>query len=732
MMTTNHGAAPGDWAHWSFVLGLMADLLPVVSNPSAIISETSKLQGIGKTPSTYIGMPTARRVVGIPGWTAKQTIDEEVEQWSEDTDLGICLQTREVRAIDVDVTDAAEAQAINDVIMSMLGDLPKRYRSNSSKFAVAIRLPGEMAKRKLVTEHGIIEFLATGQQFIVSGTHPSGARYEWRGGLPVNIINVSLEQFNALWEALERRFATDDAVQSRELAKRKSGDSFETDDLVRDFLQATKRVISIDRDGALAIECPWNYQHTSGSVGDSSTVWFPAGTKGYELGHFRCLHGHCEHRQDDEFIETLNMPMMNVIDMFEVVPQRFVLAADGTPTGEVILDKPNYSRTPRLEIRATLDNVRMALERIDVCHMDIAYDNFKDELVVRVGGNEWRNFTDEDNTALRLVLEQGGFLPVGAELVRDVVRLVAKQKQFDSAIDWAEGLVWDGVPRVEMFNHTHLGAENTPYTRAVSTYTWTGMAGRCLVPGIKADICPIWETPGQGESKSSAIKMMVPHPEMFSEMSLKESEENIARKMRGKLLGELAEMDGLKSRDVESTKKMLSSVGANIVPKYKEHAVMVYRRFIMIGTTNETEILFDTSGNRRLAPFRIKRANLKRIEMDRTQLWAEAVVIFKKLGVCYQGVEEHMAPEHEKFRAIDSWESDIADWLNLNNSVDGEFPRNCEILTTGKILQKALHFSPDRIKRADEMRAGKVMKLLGFENKQLMIDGERKHVWRKV
>ena len=731
-MNNNHGAAPGDWAHWSFVLGLTSDLLPVVSNPSAIISETSKLQGIGKTPSTYIGTSSARRVVGILGWTAKQTIDEEIEQWSEDTDLGICLQTREVRAIDVDVTDPAEAQAINDVIVSMLGDLPKRYRYNSSKFAVAIRLPGELPKRKLVTAHGIIEFLATGQQFIVSGTHPSGVRYEWRGGLPVSIINVSIEQFNALWQALEHQFATEDSADSREFSKRKSGDSFETDDIVRDFLIATKRVISTDRDGALIIECPWNDQHTSGSVGDSSTVWFPAGSKGYERGHFRCLHGHCEHQTDDAFIDTLDMPSMQVIDMFEVVPQRFVLAADGSPTGEVVLDSPNYSRTLRLEIRATLDNIRMALMRVDVCNMDIAYDNFKDEISIRIKGDEWRNFTDEDNTALRLVLEQGGFLPVGADLVRDVVRLVAKQKQFDSAIDWAEKLVWDGVPRVEMFNHTHLGAEDTPYTRAVSMYTWTGMAGRCLVPGIKADICPIWETPTQGENKSSAIKMMVPKPEMFSEMTLHETEENIARKMRGKLLGELAEMDGLKARDSESTKKMVSSVGANIVPKYKEHAVLVLRRFIMIGTTNDNEILFDISGNRRWAPFRIKRANLERIEMDRTQLWAEAVVIFKKLGVCYQGVEQFMKPEHEKFRAIDSWESDISDWLNLNNSIDGEYPRNFENLTTSRILQRALHFSPDRIKRADEMRAGKVMKLLGFENKQLTIGGNRKHVWRKV
>jgi hypothetical protein len=46
-------------------------------------------------------------------------------------DYGICLQTRLVRALDIDVSDPGEAEAIADVIEDF--GLPCRKRSNSPK-----------------------------------------------------------------------------------------------------------------------------------------------------------------------------------------------------------------------------------------------------------------------------------------------------------------------------------------------------------------------------------------------------------------------------------------------------------------------------------------------------------------------------------------------------------------------------------------------------------------------
>lgn len=179
---TSCGATPQEWAHFSGVLGLTADLLPVVSNPKAIISAASNMKTCGKTPSVY---NRNRGVVGINGWTTRVSTHNDIAQWLLEPDYGICVQTRLVRALDVDIEDVEEAETVKESLTAL--GLPMRYRDNSSKFLLVFRLGGEYAKRVLHTKSGIIEFLATGQQFVACGTHPSGARYQWRGGLPKEI-----------------------------------------------------------------------------------------------------------------------------------------------------------------------------------------------------------------------------------------------------------------------------------------------------------------------------------------------------------------------------------------------------------------------------------------------------------------------------------------------------------------------------------------------------------------
>jgi len=195
-MTEQYGATPKEWDHWSTVLGLTTDLLPVVSNPSAKISPASKMKGIGKTPSVY---NQGGLVAGIPNWTSKLATPEEVGLWSTEPDYGICLQTRAVRAIDVDIEDPGESRMVRAALLSFLGPVPVRVRSNSSKFLILVNTPGDMSKRVIKTAHGIIELLATGQQCVIAGTHPSGARYEWEGGLPSGIAHLPLEKIEVLW-----------------------------------------------------------------------------------------------------------------------------------------------------------------------------------------------------------------------------------------------------------------------------------------------------------------------------------------------------------------------------------------------------------------------------------------------------------------------------------------------------------------------------------------------------
>ena len=332
---TGPGATADEWAHFDVLLGLTADLLPVVSNANARVAPNSTMKDIGKTPSRYNG---DRQVVGIANWTQLQSTPEQIARWAKDRDLGVCVQTRRVRALDVDVPDADQAAAIAAFIARHC-HLPRRQRGNSAKFLLAFELPGDFTKRRVKTAHGMVEFLATGQQFIALGTHPSGARYEWAGGLPDEFPTLTAEQFETLWAALVAEFGVEDAVTSGASVKaRKLADVVTNDPVAKHLLDAgwVKRA---ERDGRLHITCPFEAEHTSESS-ESATTYFPAHTGGYANGHFECLHAHCQHRSDDQFKEGVSYVDENLLSEFERIAsgdagrEASASAVAGQPDGE--------------------------------------------------------------------------------------------------------------------------------------------------------------------------------------------------------------------------------------------------------------------------------------------------------------------------------------------------------------------------------------------------------------
>lgn len=318
-----YGATLDEWATFTLILGLDEDLLPVVSNPNAKISENSNIQKIGKTPSIY---NSYRRVVGMPDWTGQKTTANQIASWSSEKDYGICVQTRRVRALDVDVTDKALADAIDEFILNIIGQtLPRRTRQGASKFLVCFDLIGDFQKRTIKTEHGIVEFLATGQQFVAAGTHESGLRYEW---VDLNSIpTISAKEFEHLWEALQNRFGVEPSTKARAGSRVQKRAEAISSDPVAQFLNEKGLILGSERSGQLHITCPFAEHHTSQAI-MSATSYFPAHTGGYERGHFRCLHAHCDGRSDREFIDALGFADTSVDD-FDIVVDEPAGEGDG-------------------------------------------------------------------------------------------------------------------------------------------------------------------------------------------------------------------------------------------------------------------------------------------------------------------------------------------------------------------------------------------------------------------
>jgi predicted P-loop ATPase len=695
------GATPEEWQ--TFIrLGLAEDLLPIISDQSLPLSPKSTMKSFGKTPTT---LNRLGQVVGIPDWPTKVATQSEVTRWMSNELHGICLNTRRIRAIDIDLDDAELAQRVVDTVELVLGELPLRTRSTSGKRLLLIDMPGEFPKRVIKVGQEKIEFLGTGQQCVVAGVHTSGVPYEWPRGLPRAIPEVSPAEFEALWAALAVTFgggaSSIEGVGARPLKARSADDA---DDEVVAFLESTGWVTGYGGDGKVHVRCPWESMHSEG--GDpSATSWLPAGVGGIAKGNFKCMHTSHGRKSNDDFLASVGFTASEFVEIRNGEQAESGLAP--------IEDWPTFKRDRQDRIESTMDNAVKALSRPDLCGAQLGYDEFKDVLVIGRDGL-WRPIRDTDLSALRIELERRGFKAPGAELVRAAVDLVCERNSFDSATQWARGLVWDGVPRVERFFVDHFSVRDTKYARAMGRYLWSALAGRAVCPGVKVDMVPVLIS-SQGTSKTSMIEALAPEPDSFLELNLEHRDDNLARSLRGKLVAEWAELRGLLTRDSEAIKAWVTRRHEEWIPKFKEFSTRFPRRMVVIGTGNKEEILDDETGERRWLPLKVGAVALEAIRAIRDQLWAEGVAMFDKHGVDWREAQELATAEHAAFKVGDEWAGVVERWLN-SDAMDGpDGPKRGDApVRVIDILTSGLGMSVKEITRREELRIGKILRAFGY------------------
>ena len=360
---------------------------------------------------------------------------------------------------------------------------------------------------------------------------------------------------------------------------------------------------------------------------------------------------------------------------------------------------------------------------------------------VAAGVAQWREWTDEDYTRARSMLETAGFEPVGRELARDAVWLVACEHCMDSAQLWLERQRWDGTPRVSTFLSRLAGVEASPYAEAVSRYLWTALAGRVMVPGTKADMVPIL-VGGGGVGKSTGIKALVPGNELACRVDLQKDDVDNGRKMRGCLVAEIAELRGLGTRDSESIKDFLSAEDDKWTPKFKEMSTRHPRRCVFIGSTDKDAFLVDSAANfRRWLPVRVGKVDVWGIGQEREQLWAEAAGMFLMDGVAWEEAERLGRVEHEQFTEVDSWLSMVLKWADgrVGDSAPDLADEEGSALTwaergfsSGDALTWAVGLPTAGINRSTQMRMGAALTAAGFKRERVWAGPDRgAWVWRR-
>ena len=286
-------------------------------------------------------------------------------------------------------------------------------------------------------------------------------------------------------------------------------------------------------------------------------------------------------------------------------------------------------------IAQTIENVVIILRhdpRLSGC---LALNEMEHNIVARKdlpwrkvrGVSQW---VDADDAALRFYLERVYGIN-SKDRIFDAVNVVAAENKYHPVRDYLDECTWDGVPRVETLLVDYLGAEDCPYTRAVTRKALVAAVARIYHPGCKFDYM-LTIRGQQGLGKSALIaKLGGPwFSDSFTTLQGKDAYEQV----QGVWIMEVGELAGMRKAEAETIKLYISKQVDRFRPAYGRRLQEFPRQCIFIGTTNETQFLRDTTGNRRFWVVDTPNEATKDMWQELTPevirlVWAEAVELYK-------------------------------------------------------------------------------------------------------
>lgn len=712
MSTNKFGATAEEWDALASLC--LEDVRPCVQNPNAIPTDGSVLAGGDKTPSLMRG---DTKFSGILGWPGMMTAKSELLRWKSNPNHGAGIVGRRIHAIDIDVDDAELVEEIEAYITALVGELPTRRRYNSPRILMLFRAEEGNERGKTVTKmaegKGAVEYLFKKQFIALAGTHKSGNRMYFEGGIPTSLDQIpvlSCDDLEMLVEGIETEFGNGVESyaenKSTMLTKARDVTQVDMDDHETEFVYSHHLFREILPEGSFAMCCPWQHEHesTGGEMDEdpSKVVYFPKGLGGREEAGFKCMHTSHPPKNATMFLEAIGY----VTDQFECI------AAPDEPEH---ISPPDLVRNKKGIAMPSVLNVSTALRSPEWSGWEVRQDNFTGRTTIKEYGDKPENAKPLDDAArvgLRLYLEQHrSFAPISKETMRDALLDVARHLSYDSAIDWLNEQKWDGVKRIDRFHADVLHAEDTKYGRALSRYLWTAMVGRLLVPGIKADMAPVF-VGAQGTYKSTLVESLTPFAEWVGLLNLGDLNTDAVRTTQGKAIMALDELKGMSGREEESIKSFMTASNDEWVKKYQEDSTSAPRRYIMVGSSNQRRFLLDPTGNRRWLPIRVAVTKTFKINVELLQkhvalYWAEAKHMFEtEGGVQWQEAEKLAVAEHPKFINLGRFHDEIVHWLDMQT--DPSF--RLEHIAVG-----VMGGAGSRHRQGDWKEIERVLHLLGYE-----------------
>jgi predicted P-loop ATPase len=322
----------------------------------------------------------------------------------------------------------------------------------------------------------------------------------------------------------------------------------------------------------------------------------------------------------------------------------------------------------------------------------------------------------EDDTRAAAWLQHAE-IAVSPAMAAQAVDVVARDHRYHPVLNYLSRCRWDEKPRLDTWAIRYLGAEDTPYVRAVAARWLISAVARVHEPGCKADCVLILEG-RQGLGKSTALKTLA--QPWFSDEIATLGTKDAAMQVAGVWVVEMAELDSMSRGDIGKVKAFVSRTTDRFRPPYGHRVVQQPRQSVFAGSVNHTDYLRDETGARRFWPLWCTNIDLTALGNDRDQLWAEAMRRYRR-GTCWWlDTPELTALAEEVQRGryqADAWQALIEKYIADKMAV-----------AVPEVLNQALQLPLQRWGQSEQNRVAGCLKAAGWRRKQVRIPGDRE--WR--
>ena len=251
------------------------------------------------------------------------------------------------------------------------------------------------------------------------------------------------------------------------------------------------------------------------------------------------------------------------------------------------------------------------------------------------------------------------------------------------------------------------------YLEAVGRAYLISAVARAFEPGCKADGVLVLEGK-QGAGKSTALRKLF-GPEYLADNLPPMASKDAADFVRGKWAIEISELASMNRSDIESVKGYLTRTEERFRPAYGRTEIQYPRQCVFAATTNQSEYLHDSTGDRRFWPVRCGIIDVSWIEANKDSIWGAAVAAYLRGERWHlDATTEALAKMEQQNRyAGDTIDDDVARYAGSRDEV---------------ILSEVAFsiYHSRTIPRSDQNRLRAALQRIGFVKAGRVFKGERR------